>query len=491
MSRPVGHRRRLLILAVLLATAGSVPAVRAQTEAADFCRIGFGGALTTRVSDYQCVGINPANLGFVPETDLYVMSSPLGGGIERRRRSWSVGVGEVGFTTHSDVLSRSDLWDAVFQSSSFTFTQEQKFEAAKAFANGGIRFSADILSAGIAYQDDWGGIAVSVRERIAGTFRFNESASRLAFEGRYFDYFDSLATNFNGDTVGYATQPKRYSEIFDGTRLALTWYRELGVSYGVRVVDVPDFRLHVGAGVKYLLGYAFLDAEVRQGTLQAQSALSPFFGINYGKAQSPSTIPGTGFNAVGSGWSADVGVTAELFSQWSVSVAAVDLGAMRWNGNVYQAKDTILNGLSSQGFNNYNIFEEAPKITGEGNFFKWDGLASTTAELASRFRAGISYRHSTEWTFGADVVTPFNRAAGALGEPIVSVGVDWRPLVWLRLSTGIGGGGNMGTFVPVGVMTSLFDGFWEAGIQSRDIATLVVSRRPVLSLCVAALRFRF
>lgn len=468
-----------------------VSRTHAQTEAADYSRIGHAAFLTSVAGDYQCVGINPANLGFLPRTDIYVLGSPLGGGVERRKRAWSFTIGEGGFTAHSDALARGDLWDALFQNTGKQFTRADQLRAAEAFADNGVRFSVDVLSLGAAYQSDhYGGIAVTIRERIAGTFVFNDAASKLAFQGRYFDYFDSVGVNFAGDTVGYARSPQRYSQLFGGTRLGMTWYRELGLSYGLQLLDMHAFKLYGGASFKYLTGYAYLDAEIRNGQLVAKSALSPLFGINYGKATSPSLLPGNAFDAVGDGWGLDLGLTAEIGEHLAVSASVIDLGAMRWDGNVFLAKDTILNGMSSEGFASYNIFEEAPKITGEGKFFKWDGLESATSELASRLRIGVAWFHTYKWRFGADAIFPLNRAAGSLGEPIISAGADWRPYIWLRLGTGIGGGGNMGMFIPVSVMFSVFDGMLEFGLSSRDLVTLVTTQRPVLSLAFGVARVR-
>jgi hypothetical protein len=238
------------------------------------------------------------------------------------------------------------------------------------------------------------------------------------------------------------------------------------------------------------MGYALIDAFVDQGELKARSALSPVFGISYGKATSSSYIPGTDFRPIADGWSMDVGLTVR-FGSFSFAASAVDLGRMNWYGNVFVARDTILNGMSSTGFNSYNIFEEAPKITGEGNYFKWQGAQDATSNLPARMRFGISYQYSTRWRFGADAIFPFNSSAGALGEPIVSVGADWRPLIWLRTSIGIGGGGNMGAFMPVSILFSTFGGFWELGLASRDVITYFTSDRPVLSLVMGVARFRF
>ena len=147
--------------------------------------MGFAGFTAPVVSDYQCVGINPANLGFPPKTEVYKLSTPLTTGITRRRRRFSVGVGESAFSLHSDALARPDLLDAMTQTTSQTFTPAQQLEAAEAFANKGIRFSIDALALGVAFQtQSLGGIAVTVREKISGSFLFNASAAKLARQSR-------------------------------------------------------------------------------------------------------------------------------------------------------------------------------------------------------------------------------------------------------------------------------------------------------------------
>jgi hypothetical protein len=163
---------------------------------------------------------------------------------------------------------------------------------------------------------------------------------------------------------------------------------------------------------------------------------------------------------------------------------------MRWDGNVYQAKDTILNGMSSEGFSSYNIFEEAPKITGEGKFFVWGGLLNVVVPLATRTRVGIAWTPSPRWRYGLDAVFPGNGVAGALGQPIVSAGFDFTPLHWLRIGAGIGGGGNMGTFIPVSATFILFKGLIETGLSSRDIITFFTQQRPVVSAVVGVMRVR-
>lgn len=485
------YRTFLILFIIVFPTASHLS--YAQTEASDYSRIGFVGFLTSVASDYQSVGINPANLGFVPHSDMWRLASPVDFGVVRSKRAWSLTALEGGASLHSDALDRAGLTDMLTQTSSGTFDAKAKIQAAAKFANKGIRFSIDIITFGAAYQSDsWGGVALSMRERLSGTFRFNAASAQLAFQGRNFVYFDSTDVNYRGDTVGYSTNPKSYSEIFEGTRLAMLWFREIGASYGVRLVNntASNTSVYAGIGVKYLMGYAMIDAMTENGQLKAYSALSPLFGISYGKANSPSLIAGNDYQHIGNGWSIDLGVTIAL-DNLSFSASVIDIGQIVWSGNVFQAKDTILNGVASTGFSSYNIFEEAPKITGEGNYFTWDGLRSKTTTLPARMRFGTSYQYSRHWRYGLDMIFPINSEAGALGEPMVSFGADWRPKAWIQAGIGLGGGGEMGLFIPVGISFSVLDGLWEFGITSRDIITYFTNNRPIISGVIGVARFRF
>lgn len=461
-----------------------------QSETSDFARIGHAGFVITTATDYQCVGINPANLGFVPTPDIFELGTPMKGGIDRTRRDYSLTAVEGGFSAHSDALSRGGLFDLILQQGGVKFTTEQKAAAAQAFSDNGMRFNADVFAIGAAYQSQgFGGFALTIRERATGTFVFNDEAAALIFEGRSSAYFDSFEVNFNGDTVGYSTNPQNYSTLFNGTVLSMLWFREYAASYGLKVLDVNSVKFYLGATVKFLESYAYLDARVETGEFRARSSLSPFFGINYGKATTPSLIPGSTLTPIGSGWGLDLGATLEV-GNWTFSSSVVDLGKLVFDGNVFTAGDTVLNGLSSQGFDNYNLFTEAQKITGDGEFFKWTGLQTTETELPTRFKAGVSFFYSYRWRFGIDMAASVNRAAGSLTQPIFSGGADYRITPWCTLGLGIGGGGNMGFFVPFSVLFSVFDGLWEMGLSSRDLITYLVSKQPVVSIATGFLRFR-
>ena len=89
---------------------------------------------------------------------------------------------------------------------------------------------------------------------------------------------------------------------------------------------------------------------------------------------------------------------------------------------------------------------------------------------------------------GLDVTLPLNDVAGNLTAPFVGAGLDYKPLRWLRLSSGLTGGAGYGLSVPLGltIVTSIYEG----GISTRDVVGLVASENPYLSVAAGFLRFR-
>jgi hypothetical protein len=481
-------RQSLLTLLILI----SWDTALAQSEASDFARIGHAGFLASVVTDYQCVGINPANLGFVPTRDVYSFSTPLSSGSERSRKTFAVSLGEGGASIRSDALSKSGMIDILLQrGSAVTFTEADKIAAAKAFAGKGLRFNLDIMPFAFAYQhESIGGFALSVRERVNGTFVLNEQAAKLMFQGRHSDYFDSTALNWRGDTIGYARNPQKFSKLFDGTILSMSWLREFALSYGIQVFHDSSTSIYVGLTPKFLQSYAYLEARVAEGALLAQSALSPYFAINYGKATTPSAIMGTALVPIGEGYGLDAGVTVK-YQDWTFSGSIIDIGSITYNGNVFAAGDTVLNGLGSEGFDSYNLFEEAPKITGEGQYFRWEGLMSAQSELPMRLRFGTSWQQSKRWSYGLDCLIALNSVAGSLQQTLISGGVDYRPKDWLNVGMGLAHGASMGVTVPTSVMFSILNGRWQIGLSTLDIASIFSDTNPVVSAIFGVARIRW
>lgn len=481
---------RFVVTLILLSTCPAGYAYT-QTEAYDLGRLNLRGPAVVSASDYLSIGVNPANLGFEPVQDVYRLSSPLHTGVVRSKRSFTLGSGDVAFTIHSDALNRSELWDLTRNvQADIGFTAKQQEDAAQAFSNNGIRFSMSALIGGVSYHSgDYGGVALAVRERISGSLHLNDAVARLAFQGRYYSYFDTFELDWKNDTIGMAKNPRYYSDIFGGTSIQLLWMREFAIAYGLRVYASEAMDVYAGVGVRYLSGIGFLDAEIHNNHLRAYSALAPGFAVDYGKATSPSMVTGSDFRAIGKGWGADVGITVRSL-RWTFAASIIDVGEMKWFGNVFTAMDTVLNGVTSEGFSSYNLFREAPRITGQGDFFLWDGLSGVTSRLPTRLRFGFSHEYSSAWNLGAEFMIPTISTTASMVEPTAFGIATFRPLVWLRLTAGFGVGGRMAWIVPISASISILDGLWEMGIGVMDGATFITSKRPMIGITATIARIR-
>lgn len=479
----------------VLAMLASMP-LMAQTDLSVFSTTGRAAA-TTFVTDYQAIGINPANLGWAgryPDKHL------------------CIGLAEGTYSIYSEALTRSDLRKR-FLHVDQPFTQDEKVDAAKKIANAGFTLNADVMLLGAAYRTDpLGGLGFQVHDRVQWSSVFGPLASDLIFLGSSSNYFDQLILA-NGDTIpntdglSQATidqivqgirsnDPYTLSKALDGSRIAFNWYREFNLSYGRSIVHNDGLDLYAGVGVKFLLGVGIIDVASKNGKLTAYSALSPFFDIDYGTAanSNPSRLSGTNGllpKSAGKGFGMDLGLSAIIHGKLKVGMALTNLGSIAWDGNVYEAKDALLTELSSDGMDSYNFFDGIDDYVTNSGIMEWKGESSRKVPLPANLRTGAGWVIGDLAEVGVDVVLPMNDEPGSYGKAVIGAGGDIRPLEWLQLSAGVVTGGDYDTKIPVGITFNVAKGTWEFGVASRDAVTFFADTRPTLSLSMGFLRFRF
>ncbi|MDQ3073540.1 MAG: hypothetical protein M3Q97_09800, partial [Bacteroidota bacterium] len=137
--------KRYLFLFFLLAAA--LPA-SAQQELMPFPLTGSGLG-TTLSTDYQALGLNPANLGMPWQ----------------RRIRW--GFAEVGAAVYSGALNKSDIKKSFLRfGDRDTLTAQDKRNAARELAYNPIAVNVSFTSIGAGYQSDLlGGIAFSIQDK--------------------------------------------------------------------------------------------------------------------------------------------------------------------------------------------------------------------------------------------------------------------------------------------------------------------------------------
>ncbi len=464
------------IIIIIVLTGLFLPGL-SQNQSGPFTVTGSGYS-TAVVSDYQCVGINPANLGW-----------------KRNNHFVNFGVGEGTFSIYSEPLKRV-LVDELFSSNDSKFTKEEKADAVQNFTETKLQFEGNMSGAGLSFQNDKiGGFGFAVKERIMWDSYLNEQSADLLFNGYNSTYFDTIQIDAEtGDSIGITFDPEQVTKLFEDTYLEMAWFREFNFSYGRSILKNDNFILFGGIGIKYIKGYSVFNYSYKDGILKAYSALNPTLNVDY-DTESPSEIEGTDYQSIGNGWGLDFGLSALLFDKIRLGLSFTDFGQIKWDGNVYEGEDATLNDIESSGLDNYNIFELDDNAAFD--HFKWggwNGLESKTTPLPANVRFGGAYLLKGKYEFGTDLYLPVTDSPGSYDKMIFGIGTRLQPVKWFRGSIGIVTGGSMGTNIPVGISFSPFnnDSFsWEMGIAVKDITTYFSQENPTVSVAMGLLRFSF
>lgn len=451
----------------------------AQTEISAFNATGSAYSVTS-LTDYQCAGVNPANLGWTHDD-----------------HSMNIGFFEVAASIYSEPLTRKQVYNDLFDNS-IMLSDAEKLDAAESFTDARLYGNGAVMFMGFSYQDeDVGGFAFSIRERLVWNSLLNDNVASFLFLGYNDPYFDSIAYDGN-EPVGYSTNPQKASVVYKGTNQHFLVYREFNLGYGRRIIKNDDIAWYAGVNLKLLLGYASSQYYQEEGgALTAYSALSPVFDVDYGEP-TPSQVEGSGYKKVGNGFGFDIGTTLELYNKAKISIAVNDIASINWNGNVYEGNDTRVWKIESEGIDNYNIFEQGELIVADNHpddGSQWTGLESKKVKLPMNMRAGASYRFNEMIEAGLDVYIPLgDMVPGAFDAPLFGIGAVADPADWVQLSLGIATGGEMATRMPFGV--SFFpikdsDKTWTVGIATRDLISVVKNNNPTVAASFGFLRFSF
>jgi hypothetical protein len=169
----------------------------------------------------------------------------------------------------------------------------------------------------------------------------------------------------------------------------------------------------------------------------------------------------------------------------------LDIGSVYWDGNVFTVLDTVLNGMITTGFSSFDIFAEAQNITGEGGYFKWSGLGAVRRLLPTRMRLGLSRAIGVERDIGIEATIPLEPSAPGAPPFFVTLGTRYWFSPLIMVSGGIRVGTIAGWALPISLQLLLWDGRWELGLSTQDLASFVLPKRPVLSAAIAVLRVHF
>jgi hypothetical protein len=483
-----------------------------------FSATGRGGVATTFVSDYQALGINPANIGYRSSF---------------RSPHITFGFLEGNIDFFAEALTRKEVLDNIKKPDEINFSYEQKQAAAKNLANTAISFDMSMMLFGVSYSDDkLGGFAFSIRDNINFYTKLNSTSTEIAFLGQNASYFKYLDLS-NGDRIlndQNVTQEQReqviigfvdddsasvYSELLDGSRISMTWFREYNFGYGRQLIDKYNISLHAGFGVKFIRGIALIDLEAKNNELTASHiSMSPTFGLDFGNQNDTTSVTNPTFKGfqdgnsnlkkllgpkpTGSGFGLDFGMHLTIKKNLHIGVSIINIGKITWDGNVYKINDGELPQLAGAGYDNYNLFVSGTgslQFAGTKSPLGWVGDNAVKVDLPSTIRVGVSYEFYKKAHVGLDLIVPRNDAPGNITENQFALGMDFNITRNIKLSTGFNTGGNAqgSVNVPLGVTYYAPRGLYEFGLATKDIKTYLgnFNDGSTISFGFGFLRFKF
>lgn len=442
----------------------SFNSLKAQHEIGNFSATGRGGVVNTFAIDYQAIGVNPANLG---RSNPAVVSFTLV---------------ESGVGVNSRAMSR-DVWRTILNNPDIPLSLEDKGQLARMFTNDNVlNLNVEVNAFALSVQHPkLGGIAISNRHRVASHVGMNKNMAEIFFFGQ-------------NASVYASGQPITVAEAIEGSSVRASYLNEWNLAYGRRIISFPGVDLSLGAGYRFVQGVGVLDLTAKDGKFRAYHSLSPVFEVDYGRhAFNPDfnfRETNRGLQPVGRGHGFDVGITAEIMNAFRVAVSVTDIGSMRWEGNLLASGNELLQPFDSDGASTYDFFNHASDMAELINktSFSFEPLAHRITSLPTRLRTGLGFRAGEKVELGLDFVTPLNNAPGNLPNYFVGLGADYRPVRFIRLSSGLttGAGDHWNLPLGIGLVTSAY----EFGFGTRDILGMATNRNPGMSVAAGFLRFK-
>jgi hypothetical protein len=281
-----------------------------------------------------------------------------------------------------------------------------------------------------------GGLGFSVTDRFGGKVMIPQDYARFALYG-----LDSLGSSY----------------LLDGAGVGGWWWREYNLSFGMRLPVKPGVirQLYAGVGLKLVQGFGIAETVRSHGFLENQrTGINQYvllFELDYLVRRSGSSFLGNSGEdftlfpePAGSGFGIDIGVAANLDGVMT-SLSITDIGSINWTGNLSESHSSYYGAITDP-------FDEAIQDSIE-NAFK--GVTSPGGEfstsLPTRLRIGFSFVSDSVRAlrnFPSGLLIAFDYTQGLTNSlnntttPRFSLGIEYRPLQFLPIRTGLSVGGR-------------------------------------------------
>jgi len=245
------------------------------------------------------------------------------------------------------------------------------------------------------------------------------------------------------------------------------WIRTYALSYARELPEIDQKifdKIAVGVSVKMVNGYSYIGMDHINTTLGTGAsnqitgnadmvlltAFSPSFGSVY-DFDSSNSKSSMGFSPkpAGSGIGFDLGVSASMDKIWRFSLSVTDIGSINWDkytARYYGSGNFSVTDLTDKA----QIDSIKNKMIGKGEY-----ISSFSTSLPTALRAGASYNLNNivpgSMLLALDYNQGFNDSPGNSKTPRFSLGVEWTPIGFFNLRTGLSVGGLDGFGWALGI----------------------------------------
>lgn len=460
----------LLVLATILVNSASAQLTRTH--------IGGGATPYALSTDYRSIGFNPA------------LMTVSGWGGEAIGTSGSF---EGGFMLSSKAFARAELWDQILEPTSTNSRSWTQQDWVSVLAEEQLDMGASFMTMGMARR--WGKWSVGYvnRRSIQSSVRLGDPLAGMLADGGLALYdninvdgvimdsddFDQL---MGGSWTGSVLDSTfNQAALLEGTNLRFQSIKshELGVSkcWGN---PTEGWQVHTGVTGRYLMGSAMFEMSASDGSIQAFSAASQ--GFSYSSLQHLDSMFTMGFspnisgilNPAGKGWGADFGLVVSQADRLWVTASVVDVGAITWDGQSFDAGDVSLDGnlfgSSDLALQPEDWLDGAVELFDAEAWFASSTDSTIVQTLNPTYSLGAAFRPWVPFVIAGNV-TASDRSEFAQKNVSVGLTAGIQITKTLFLETGVQQNHLNQFRVPVACRLVMKSG-WEIGMRLGDVSVL-------------------
>jgi len=312
------------------------------------------------------------------------------------------------------------------------------------------------------------GAAFNVSEQV-GAFGFairDHIGTRFSISKPYLDF----TLNGNSNLLGQSIESR-------GSNGRGWWHRDYTLAYA-RKFNLPESvsikNFYAGIALKYVQSFAFVHLDNQTAIFTSQTGDSLASQLNYQwRAAAPERIPPfLTPDVVGSGFAADVGVSAEVYRGVNLGISVMNLGSLSFGGSTaYQRlADTVVSftGLTDP-FDDQKTQREVDSLR-KAIEHTLPSVLPFSVALPSLIRLGAAWDLRSfadiPMVVMLDWVQGINSNFGNTTTPLVALGAEWRGVPNLPLRAGLRLGGNEAIALSLGLSFDTPEATFD--ISTRD-----------------------